>query len=404
MASIKLYLDLRKKVKKTNKYKLVIRVRHAGCRLDFPTLYAFTLEEFDQEKELVRKDKKTTAALVLLRNNVSTRFAQLLAEGKSFSDARAALLKKEVKMPSIKEFWMRQIQQMVKAGRAGGANVYLSSYKGMCSVIDTNMSLDKLAYKHLIEAETQLRSRNVNYNSIGIYMRTLRALCNQAINLDLVKEEWYPFKKYTIKKEKTIPRNIGLADMQKFFNADVPKDSLLYKSYCIGKLIFLLRGINLRDLLLLTDQNIVNGRIIYKRVKTKKLYSINLLPETVAILNEFKTMGTSSTLLGVFDSHQATIKNNLHSVAAYTQKRKLINDHLNEVGKLIGLTQNLTTYVFRYTYANIAKQLGYSKDMIAEALGHSYGNNVTGIYLEMFDQDKLDKMHEELARSVLSFK
>ena len=86
MASIKLYLDLRKKVKKTNKYKLVIRVRHAGCRLDFPTLYAFTLEEFDQEKELVRKDKKTTAALVLLRNNVSTRFAQLLADNQVMID------------------------------------------------------------------------------------------------------------------------------------------------------------------------------------------------------------------------------------------------------------------------------------------------------------------------------
>ena len=80
MASPKLYLDLRKKVKKINKYKLVIRVRHTGYRLDFPTLYAFTTEEFDQEKELVRKDKKTTAALVLLRNSVSTRFAQLLAE------------------------------------------------------------------------------------------------------------------------------------------------------------------------------------------------------------------------------------------------------------------------------------------------------------------------------------
>lgn len=112
-------------------------------------------------------------------------------------------------------------------------------------------------------------------------------------------------------------------------------------------------------------------------------------------------MGTSSTLLGVFDSHQDTIKNNLHSVAAYTQKRKLTNDHLYEVGKLIGLTQNLTTYVFRNTYANIAKQLGYSKDMIAEALGHSYGNNVTGIYLEMFDQDKLDKMHNEICKAII---
>jgi hypothetical protein len=36
--------------------------------------------------------------------------------------------------------------------------------------------------------------------------------------------------------------------------------------------------------------------------------------------------------------------------------------------------------------------MGYSKDLIAEALGHEYGNKVTGIYLEQFDQQLLDKM------------
>jgi integrase len=53
----------------------------------------------------------------------------------------------------------------------------------------------------------------------------------------------------------------------------------------------------------------------------------------------------------------------------------------------------ITTYVFRYTYANIAKQLGYSKDLIAEALGHEYGNKITGIYLEHFDQSIIDEMN-----------
>ena len=34
----------------------------------------------------------------------------------------------------------------------------------------------------------------------------------------------------------------------------------------------------------------------------------------------------------------------------------------------------------------------YSKDLIAEALGHEYGNTVTGIYLEPFDLDEVDEM------------
>ena len=57
--------------------------------------------------------------------------------------------------------------------------------------------------------------------------------------------------------------------------------------------------------------------------------------------------------------------------------------------------------VFRYSYANVAKQLGYSKDLIAEALGHEYGNSVTGIYLEQFDNDIVDKMNHNLISAIV---
>ncbi len=45
--------------------------------------------------------------------------------------------------------------------------------------------------------------------------------------------------------------------------------------------------------------------------------------------------------------------------------------------------------------------VGYSKDLIAEALGHEYGNRVTGIYLEQFDNDIVDKMNQNLINSVV---
>ena len=57
--------------------------------------------------------------------------------------------------------------------------------------------------------------------------------------------------------------------------------------------------------------------------------------------------------------------------------------------------------VFRYSYANVAKQLGYSKDMIAEALGHEYGNSVTGIYLEQFDLRVVDNMNQALMYAIV---
>ena len=53
--------------------------------------------------------------------------------------------------------------------------------------------------------------------------------------------------------------------------------------------------------------------------------------------------------------------------------------------KELELDTIVTTYSSRYTFANIAKQLGYSNELISEALGHSYGNRTTGIYLGAFD-------------------
>jgi ribosomal protein S10 len=38
--------------------------------------------------------------------------------------------------------------------------------------------------------------------------------------------------------------------------------------------------------------------------------------------------------------------------------------------------------------------------VIAEALGHEYGNSVTGIYLEMFDNQKLDEMNNKIVERV----
>lgn len=83
------------------------------------------------------------------------------------------------------------------------------------------------------------------------------------------------------------------------------------------------------------------------------------------------------------------------------QCTKVVNAHLHKIGLVLGFEEKLTTYVFRYSYANIAKQLGFSKDLIAEALGHEYGNSVTGIYLEQFDNEIIDNMNLKIISDLI---
>jgi len=181
---------------------------------------------------------------------------------------------------------------------------------------------------------------------------------------------------------------LSLQELKRYFNLNIPDHSPYYRSWCIGKLLFYCRGMNIRDALKLTPDNIKAGRIIYRRSKTGKMYSVAITP---AIAELLQTLIGNGTLLGVMTPDE--LADNDTCIQRFHQCSKVINHHLAKLSEMVKSNEVITTYVFRYTYANIAKQLGYSKDLIAEALGHEYGNKVTGIYLEQFDQSVIDEMN-----------
>lgn len=75
---------------------------------------------------------------------------------------------------------------------------------------------------------------------------------------------------------------------------------------------------------------------------------------------------------------------------------KTTNKYLKRHSLEIQSEINITTYSSRHSFATIAKYLGYSNELIAEALGHEYGNRTTNIYLDTFDTNKIDNMHEHI--------
>jgi len=402
MYTVKLILDKRRQ--RTDKtFPIVYRIRCKGKYVDLPTGVTALAQHFDEKKQLLKTSKEVNYQIQVLRDQYQSKLLEHF--GQSFETAdllqvKAYLLKAPTDELTLHGFWEEQIQQLILSGRAGGAKTYKDALGALQLIMDMNRPIQSLTYKDLIQAEVKLLSRGVKINSVGVYFRTLRAICNKAILQELAPHDWYPFRKYKIKKEKTTPRALSLEQIKAYFQLDLPKEHPLYKTWCIGRLIFLLRGINLKDLLMLRPADIKSGRIIYRRSKTKKLYSIAILPLAKSILDELHSGG--DTLVGKLDGKLQKLNVSLDSVAEYIQARKVINAHLRRIGKLIGIDIDITTYVFRYTYANVAKQLGYSKDLIAEALGHEYGNSVTGIYLELFDLEVIDTMNEAIYLKVVA--
>ena len=68
---------------------------------------------------------------------------------------------------------------------------------------------EDIDYTFLKNFENDLLQRQVKVNTISIYLRTIRAIFNKAINEELTEN--YPFKKFKIKQQPTPSRKIGRA-------------------------------------------------------------------------------------------------------------------------------------------------------------------------------------------------
>lgn len=398
MATLNLTLDTRR-ARKDGTYPLVFRIRVEDKFSDIGTDFKIFKEQFDLRTNSIINDIESNILLEQLKTHYLKRLRTYTSDNLGCIDIKsmkAYMVNKQLSEYTITEFWKNHIESLKTAGRSGGAKVYNTSLSVISQEIDLNIPFSKLNFKTIVDLESKLFQRGMSTNGIGVYMRSFRAICNKAIHYDVVGYEWYPFRKYKIRKDKTTPRVIALEEMKAYFKLDLEKNNPLYRTWLIGKLIFMLRGINIKDLMLLSQNNIKSGRIIYKRAKTGKLYSIEILPEMQEIFNQFSS---NNTLLGILTDVE--LKNTTRIVENIIQKRKVINAHLKKLGKLIKSKEPLSTYVFRYSYANISKQLGYSKDLIAEALGHEYGNSVTGIYLEQFDNEIVDEMNRNIIKSIV---
>lgn len=389
MATLTLVLDLRRSTK-DNQYPLVFRVYAGKQTRDLATGIKLPANAFNAKRgEVLDEEHNRNIQAIKLQYLQKLNTYTINCNGQeNAQELKDYLLNKSSIEYTIFSFWEEQIATLNSIGNVGNANSYKTALSVINKHLNLNKAFSKLTYKDLIELETSLYKRGMSTNGISVYLRAFKAIFNKAINNDIVGYEFYPFRKFKIRKIATTPRVLSKLELKAYFNLQIDKDSTYYKSWLIGKLIFMMRGINLKDLLLCTPANIKSGRLIYRRAKTKKLYSIPLLPEIVGLLNEFSPNEIS--LLGMFQKDE--LKNKVAFVEVFRQKRKVINAHLKKLGEMIGSNEPITTYVFRYSFSNIAKQLGYSKDLISEALGHNYGNSTTSHYLEQFHQDELDEL------------
>ena len=186
--------------------------------------------------------------------------------------------------------------------------------------------------------------------------------------------------KFEIKHEKTRKRSLTVETLRGIFNADLKGWQVKYRD--MFKLIFMLIGINFVDLCRL--EKVEDGRIYFKRAKTKRLYSIKVEPEAMELIEQYR--GESQLLYFLDRSPKYRV--------AYMQFVR----GLNSIKEDLGLPE-LTSYYARHSWATIASKIGIQRDTIAHALGHGE-ETVTDIYID-FDEKLVDEANRKVLDWVL---
>jgi site-specific recombinase XerD len=292
---------------------------------------------------------------------------------------------------TFKSFTDKLIKEMHQVNKSGNALIYqtaVNRFLAFCG--NPNILLNEINYTLLEQFSHSLTIQGLKVNSISNYFRTLRAIYNKAIKQKVVERTFYPFYDLKIKSERTLKRAVLRQDIAKLEQLELSEYKSAKRALNSFLLSFYLIGISFTDMAYLTKKNVIEGRIVYRRRKTHKEYSIKLFPQAKAILESFY-QEDSKYLIPILPNH--VVEDSLRAKKLIHQWIKTTNKYIKRMGIEVGIPAPLTTYVARHTFATTAKKLGYSNELIAEALGHEYGNKITNIYLDSFDSVVVDEMH-----------
>ena len=402
MITTKFYLDTRATKnfpEKSAPIKLVISKRGTTALLS--TGIKVTSEQWDKKKLVVIKrenEKKLNFFLSKFRLRIENIILDAQTQG-DLAGMNASQIKEYVSKQLTPEeeiieapkdlfsiYYIRYSN--TKSGRT--REIYettLKRIKEFCPNVEelTFADIDK---NWLQSFDAHLAKTSPSRNARNIHLRNIRAVFNHAIEEEVTSS--YPFRKYKLKNEPTMKRSLSIGQLRDFFFCE-PWG--IYKEYQdIFKLIFYLCGINLIDLFNLTKENIINGRIEYRRAKTGKLYSILITPEAQEIINKYQG---EKYLLNIHDRYKNHKDYMQHINRGLSMIGHIVSKNKNGVPIMKPICSSLSTYWARHTWATIAAELDIPKETIAAGLGHNIGSPITSIYID-FNLKKVDDANRKI--------
>lgn len=247
------------------------------------------------------------------------------------------------------------------------------------------LSFEMITKEWLYRFSDFLAGQGLGKNARNIHFRNIRAVFNYAIDCEITSH--YPLRKFDMRPEPTVKRSLSVENLRKLFSYPCEPWQQRYADYF--KLTFLLIGINTIDLLDCEPGDYKDGRLVYQRAKTGRIYNIKVEPEAAELIEKYR----GEELLVNFGEGRTHYHNftgkcdkGLKSIGTTEQvlnpKWKPGSHKHRFHTRRVSAFPGLSVYWARHTWATIAYSLDIPDETIAAALGHGHGNKVTAIYID----------------------
>jgi integrase len=240
--------------------------------------------------------------------------------------------------------------------------------------------------------------------TIGIYLRSLRTLFNNAIADGLLTKEYYPFgkKRYEIPTGNNIKKALSLKDIGAIFHYKAKAGSMADRAKDYWIFMYLCNGINVKDMSLLKYENIKGDIIEFIRAKTARTkrkvepIRVNLTDELKAIISKWgNKKADGNTFIFPILENGLTPERERQLIQQMTH---VINSYMKDIAGTLEIDKDVTTYFARHSFATVLQRSGASVSFISEALGHS-SPKTTQSYLAGFE----DESKKETLKALTAF-
>ena len=405
MATVKTatILDTRR-VKNNLAYPVKLRITFERKQRYYSTPYDLAEKEFERvmfSKRLSEDEKILKKRITAFENKAIDTIAALpLFTWQIFE--KHYLTNRGAK-DSIQHAFAEYANELRETGRIGTAVSYecaqnsINNFTAGAKYADITPDL-------LRKYEKWMLAEGNSITTVGIYLRSLRTLFNNAIAEGMLTKEYYPFgkKKYEIPTGNNIKKALTLKDIAAIYNHKPEAGSMADRAKNYWLFMYLCNGINVKDMCLLKYENIKGEVLEFERAKTartkRKVEPIRVVitDEVKAIINKWgnKNKEDKTFIFPVLEKG-LTPERERQLIQQLTQ---LINTHMKSIAELLKIENDVTTYFARHSFATVLQRSGVSTEFISEALGHT-NVKTTQNYLAGFE----DESKKETVKALMAF-